>query len=78
MGGGAMRGPGLDRPMMEQFDGDKNGAVSQAEFNAGFVQWFTSWNADKSGQLTETQLREGLNRDMNPMRGGPPMGGPPR
>jgi len=57
---------------MEQFDGDQSGSLSREEFRAGFVKWFGSWNVDKNGQLTETQIREGLNRDLNPMRGGPP------
>jgi hypothetical protein len=68
-GPGGMRGPGLDRPLLDQFDTDKNGNLSSEEFRAGFARWFASWNTDKTGQLTETQLREGLNRDLNPMRG---------
>lgn len=75
-GGPGGRGPSLDRPLLDQFDGDKNGSLNREEFRAGFAKWFESWNVDKSGQLTEKQIQEGLNRDLNPMRGG--MGGPPR
>ena len=44
-----MMGPSLDRPLMEQFDGDQSGTLSREEFRAGFGKWFGSWNVDKSG-----------------------------
>ena len=77
---GGMRGLQLDKAVLEQFDADKDGVLSAAEFQGGFTKWFTSWNSDKTGQLTEAQLREGINHDMNPMRGmrfGPPPPPPP-
>lgn len=70
--GGPGRGPSLDRALLDQFDSDKNGSLSQVEFRAGFARWFASWNSDKSGQLTSAQLSEGINRDLNPFRGARP------
>lgn len=76
MGGGPIgggmpgRGPGMDRPLLDQFDTDKNGSLSLEEFRAGFANWFATWNVDKTGQLTEKQLTDGLSRALNPMRGG--------
>jgi len=46
--------------------------VSRDEFVGGFARWFHDWNSDKSGSLTEQQLREGINHDLAPFRGGPP------
>jgi hypothetical protein len=76
-------GPGsfLAGRFMEAFDKNKDGKVSHDEFTAGFAKWFSEWNTDSSGALTETQLRVGINRDLSPFRGGPPDGtgfGPPR
>jgi spore coat protein H len=90
--GGPGRGPGGGGPggfgpgnflasgFMDAFDENKDGKISHDEFTAGFAKWFSGWNSDKSGALTETQLREGINRDLAPFRGGPPGGpgfGPP-
>jgi spore coat protein H len=75
-------GPGmfLARRVIESFDADKNGKVSHAEFTAGFAKWFSDWNNDGSGKLSDEQLRNGINRDLAPHFGGPPGGpgfGPP-
>ena len=52
------------------------------EFIQGFAKWFGTWNVDRSGALTEEQLRAGINQDLAPFRGGPgfgpPDGQPPR
>jgi spore coat protein CotH len=70
-------GPGmfLGRAVMDQFDANKDGKVTHNEFKAGLAKWFEDWNSDKSGLMTEEQLRSGINRDLAPFRGGPP-GGP--
>jgi hypothetical protein len=77
-GGDRLFGPGmfLARGLMNAFDTNKDGKLAKGEFLAGFDKWFGDWNADKSGVLTEAQLRDGINRDLSPFRGGPPEGGP--
>jgi hypothetical protein len=65
---------------MESFDANKDGKLTHAEFAAGFAKWFADWNTDKSGFLSDEQLRTGINHDLFPFHGGPPGGpgfGPP-
>jgi spore coat protein CotH len=81
------RGPGEFGPgmvmagsVMDQFDTNKDGNLSHDEFLAGLAKWFFDWNTDKSGLMSEEQLRSGINRDLIPFHGGPPGGpgfGPP-
>jgi hypothetical protein len=73
------------RAWMEAFDADQDGKITHAEFMSGFAKWFDDWNTDKSGALTDRQLRAGISRDLSPFHGGPPGGpelgaqdGPPR
>jgi hypothetical protein len=77
-GGPAGLGPGMmvARAVMDQFDTNKDGKVTHDEFLAGFAKWFMEWNTDKSGLMTEQQLRSGINRDLVPFRGGPGFGPP--
>ena len=49
--------------------------LTRDEFAQGFAGWFEKWNTDKSGTLTDEQLRAGIDRDLGPPRGGGP-GGP--
>jgi hypothetical protein len=87
--GGPGGGPGamLGQVFMNVLDGDKNGALTSDEMAKGFDTWFATWNSDKSGLLTEEQLRDGLNqllmgtRQRGNERGGGfrgGIGGPPR
>ncbi len=81
-GGPGAFGPGmfLANAFLSALDGNKDNSVSRDEFVRGFAQWFEKWNSDKTGQLTEDQLRAGINEDLSPFRGGPPGGfrfGPP-
>lgn len=73
-GGPGGFGPGmfLSQGLMSALDTNKDGKLSHDEFIAGFAKLFLNWNTDKSGALTEAQLREGLNRDLAPFHGGPP------
>jgi spore coat protein H len=68
-----MFGPGffLAPVVMKQFDADKNQEISSDEATAGFARWFDSWNTDKSGFLTQEQLRAGLNQDLSTTTPGP-------
>jgi hypothetical protein len=80
--GGPGFGPGtfLAETFKEALDADKDDGVTREEFNAGFARWYRSWNDDKSGKLTEEQLRAGMNRDLVPKfsgRGAPGPFGPP-
>ena len=83
-GGGRPGGPGRFGPgnflvdsMVDALDKNQDKSVSRDEFIGGFTKWFHDWNSDKSGFLTEEQLRSGINRDLAPSRGGPPGGGGP-
>jgi len=81
-GGPGGFGPGmfLGNGFMAAFDDDKDGVLTHGEFTQGFAKWFAGWNTDKSGVLTDEQLRAGINQDLSPFRGGPPGGpgfGPP-
>ncbi len=61
---------------MTALDSDKDGALSRDEFAQGFAKWFDAWNTDKSGALTDEQLRAGLNKDLPLAPGGPGLGPP--
>src|SRR5438093_1158013 len=87
-GGGGRRGRGgpggpgtfLGNGFMAALDANKDEAITRDEFTQGFAKWFESWNTDKTGMLTDEQLRAGINQDLSPFRGGPPGGpgfGPP-
>ncbi len=75
-GGGGRGGPGgpggfggsAEAPLASAFlaalDADKNSQLTRDEFVSGFGRWFDGWNTDKSGFLTEDQLRAGLDKDV--------------
>jgi hypothetical protein len=70
----------LGPAFMNQFDDDKDATLTRDEVVQGFTRWFESWNADKSGVLTDEQLRDGINRAFMPPgfgQPGGPGGGPP-
>ena len=77
--GGFGGGPGglLAGAFLTALDADKNGQLARDEFVGGFGRWFEAWNTDKSGLLSEDQLRAGLDGDLvtQPARNGFP-GGP--
>ena len=80
-GGPGGFGPGmfLGNAFMAALDTDKDGVITRVEFAQGFAKWFEAWNTDKSGALTDEQLRAGISQDLAPFRGGPgfgPPGGP--
>lgn len=65
-------GPGqmLGNVFMTALDTKKDGVVTREEFTQCFAKWFEDWNTDKTGTLTEEQLRAGINKDLTPSRGG--------
>jgi hypothetical protein len=75
---GMMRnfGPGtfLGPALVAKFDSDSSNDLSREEFVSGFSNWFASWDKEKSGALTEDQLREALDSELAPPGG--PNGGP--
>ena len=75
--GGPGGGPGafLGQAFMNVLDADKNGALTSDEMAKGFDKWFSDWNSDKSGLLTEEQLRDGLNQILMGNRGWRTWGG---
>ena len=44
-------------------DPDQNSVITRTEFAAGFASWFDRWDTAKSGELTEPQLREGIDQE---------------
>jgi spore coat protein H len=86
-GGPGRFGPGmfLGNAFMAALDTNQDQQITRDEFTRGFARWFDAWDTDKSGLLTEEQLRAGINQDFSPARGnlggpgfGPPTGPPPR
>jgi spore coat protein CotH len=85
--GGVPGGPGefgpsavLAKTLMEKLDANQDGKLTHDEFVAGFAKWFAEWNTDKTGLLSQDQLRSGIHRDLRPFHAGPPGGfgfGPP-
>lgn len=64
---------------MGQADKNKDGKISDAEFNQLAEAWFTTIDKDKKGVVDDKQLRKGLNKVLTiaPPPGGPGGGGPP-
>lgn len=86
-GGGPGRGPGgpgggfnpggmLVPGFLRTLDGNQDGQVSRAEFTDGFTKWFKNWDTKRQGYLTPDDVRDGLNKDLNPTPAGGPGGGP--
>jgi hypothetical protein len=71
-------GPGLflGPVFLAELDADQSGAVTRAEFAAGFQRWFADWDKEGTGRLSEPALRAGLNQALNPFRNGFPGGSP--
>jgi spore coat protein H len=64
-------GPGnqLARPLVERLDANKDGKVSEEEFNGGMKKLFAEWDADKSGSLDQKKLADGLQKLLPPPGG---------
>ena len=70
--GGFNIGAAIAGAFITAFDSDKDAKLARGEFTQGFAGWFEKWNTDKSGTLSDEQLRAGIDRDLAPPRGGPP------
>ncbi len=81
MGPPGMGGPGgapgamIARAFVEALDVNHDGRLDRAEFTDGFASWFAKWDVRKRGSLTETELQDGLNKEIG--MPGPPGDGPP-
>jgi hypothetical protein len=64
----------LGPALMTGLDANKDGTITREELVHGFQKWFQSWDKEKSGALTEEQLRAGLNQELMPPGFGPPRG----
>ncbi len=77
-GPGRFVGPGL----FTTLDSNKDGSLTLAEMKETFGKWAGEWDAEKSGAITQDQLRDGLSAALpRPNFGGPgggrgPGGGP--
>jgi spore coat protein CotH len=73
--GGSALGMMFGQSFLQALDENKDSTLTQAEFSQGFARLFTTWNDNKSGSLTLTQLRSGLDKNMAPSQQGfPPFG----
>ncbi len=62
-GGAGGFGPAniLARAFLTALDINRDGEISRDEFRQGFTKWFNTWDTDRSGKLTEEQIRAGIN-----------------
>jgi spore coat protein H len=68
--------------LMSQFDTNKDNHLDRDELVEGFERWFHVWDTEKTGSLSEDQIRAGLNKIFSAMAPGPgpgfgPGSGPP-
>jgi hypothetical protein len=61
---------------MASLDANQDDELTREEFTRGFAKWFESWNIEKSGSLSEEELRSGINHELRPLGGPPPDGRP--
>ncbi|HEY6228568.1 MAG TPA: CotH kinase family protein [Verrucomicrobiae bacterium] len=67
-GRGGFGGPGgfLADGFMRNLDSNGDKELTASEVEQGFAKLFAKWNTDKSGSLTDEQLRTGLDQDFAP------------
>ena len=51
---------------MTQLDADGDQRLTREEVASGFEKWFAKWDAEKTGSLTEEQVRASLNEQFAP------------
>jgi Ca2+-binding EF-hand superfamily protein len=82
--GGGQRGGGrggfgpamfLATPLFAAMDADQDGAVTRQELKDTFAGWFAKWATNTAGELTQTELRDGLNAALPRPNFGGPRGG---
>jgi hypothetical protein len=60
----------LGPPIVRSADADRDGKISQDEWEAQFAGWFEAWDRNRDGRLEEQELRDGLNEVLGPGPGG--------
>lgn len=83
-GGPGGFGPGmfLAPAFLKEGDANSDGKLSREEFDGLASKWFTSWDKEKKGKITDEELRNGLNSAIMPpgmgrgRRGGMNLQGP--
>ncbi|HMJ92158.1 MAG TPA: CotH kinase family protein, partial [Candidatus Acidoferrum sp.] len=76
-GGDATRGPGgrggfgMAAPLFTALDANKDSSITSAELKNTFNSWFTKWDTNKTGALSEDALRSGLTTLLPAGPGGP-------
>ena len=60
------RGGGLSGSLFTAVDANKDAAVTRDELKSAFERWFTAWDSEKSGALTQEQVNVGLNATLAP------------
>jgi hypothetical protein len=82
--GGGQRGGGrggfgpamfLATPLFAAMDANQDGAVTRQELKDTFAKWFTKWATNTTGELTQMELRDGLNAALPRPNFGGPRGG---
>ena len=66
----------LAPPLFTAMDADQDGAVTRQELKDTFSKWFTKWATNSTGELTQMELRDGLNAALPRPNFGGPRGGP--
>ena len=74
--GGFRPGMFLAPPLFTAMDANQDGAVTREELKDTFAKWFTKWATNTSGELTQMELRDGLNAALPRPNFGGPRGGP--
>jgi spore coat protein H len=59
-------GPQLSKPLLDRLDANKDGKVSEVEFQTGMKQLFAEWDKDGTGSLDQKKIAEGLQRLLPP------------
>jgi type 1 glutamine amidotransferase len=63
------QGPGGGRTaeaLFDALDPDKDGTLTKSELESGFNSWFTAWNSNQSGTLTQPQILAGISNVLPP------------
>lgn len=76
-GGGFDPGRDVARSLTQKADSDNDGFVTPSELSSLFEKWFDEWDTDKSGALSEDELRTGLGKSVMPAPFGDRPGGAP-
>ena len=57
---------GLSSSVFTAVDANKDAAITRDELKSAFDRWFTQWDSDKTGALTQEQVNIGLNTALSP------------